>query len=192
MLHAHAVNKEPYGMHDESFVALVAPHTAIIVRTAALLVGPADAEDAAQEAFVRAWQAWPELRESNAVRAWLVRITINVCHNWLSGHFGTNRLRTAPLDRATLLSLPLSSSPGDSDHTGKLDLQEALNSLTDNLRLIVQLRYFIGLDSTEIGQALHIPPATVRTRLRQALAVMREQLQPSSDLPAPATSERDQ
>jgi len=193
MLHVHAVNKGPYEMQDENFVTLVSPHTATIVRTAALLVGPADAEDAAQEAFMRAWQAWPELRETGAVRAWLVRITINVCRNWLSGHFGTHRLRTLPFDQAIKLSLPpMDGNPGDNDHTDKIDLHEALASLNEDLRLVVQLRYLVGLDATEIGHVMHIPPATVRTRLRHALALMRKHLQPASDSPAPATRERGQ
>ena len=50
-------------MEYERFGALVAPHTDVMARVAAALVGMADAEDAAQEALMRAWRAWPALRE---------------------------------------------------------------------------------------------------------------------------------
>src|SRR6185437_1290840 len=49
-------------MEHENFAALVAPHTAAMARVPAALVGIADAEDAAQEALLRAWRGWPSLR----------------------------------------------------------------------------------------------------------------------------------
>ena len=70
------------GMDYERFAPLVTPHTATITRVAAALVGLADAEDAAQEALLRAWRAWPTLREADSTRAWLLQITVNVCHTW--------------------------------------------------------------------------------------------------------------
>src|SRR5215469_13662413 len=93
-------------MHHERFAPLVLPHTPAMARVAAALIGLADAEDAAQEALMRAWNSWSALREEGAVRSWLLRITVNVCHNWRTGHFGTNRSRTQPLgpdsDEATV------------------------------------------------------------------------------------------
>ncbi|MGZ3583296.1 MAG: sigma factor, partial [Ktedonobacterales bacterium] len=60
-----------------AFATLVPGHITAVVRTAAALVGKADAEDAAQEAIVRAWQAWPSLHDVEALRPWLLRITVN-------------------------------------------------------------------------------------------------------------------
>jgi RNA polymerase sigma-70 factor (ECF subfamily) len=170
-------------MDDSRFVALVAPHLAAMARVAAVLVGAAEAEDAVQEACVRAWQAWGELREAGAVRAWLLRITVNVCHNWLNGRFGTRQKRTTSLegDLAQQLALP-GSDPGSSDHVGALDLHQALARLTEELRVVVLLRYFVGLDASEIGAALDVPPATVRTRLRRALHHLRDHLHPGATL----------
>ena len=85
-------------MEYERFNAFVAPHTDAMARVAAALVGVADAEDAAQEALMRAWRAWPTLREEGAVRAWLLRITTNVCRNWQTGRFGSQRRATQSLD----------------------------------------------------------------------------------------------
>ncbi len=88
------------GEHDEraDLDAQLAAHKDVMICVAAALVGPADAEDAAQEASLRAWRSWDELRDSEAVRSWLLRITVNVCHDWLRGRFGTRVRRTESLD----------------------------------------------------------------------------------------------
>src|SRR5215469_17474152 len=79
------------------FGALMTPHLPAMLHVAAALVGTADAEDAAQEAVLRAWQAWEALREPGALRSWLLRITTHVCQDWQRGRYGTRRARTLPL-----------------------------------------------------------------------------------------------
>ncbi len=75
--------------------------------------------------------------------------------------------------------------------------------LPDDLRVVVALRYYAGFDATEIGNTLKIPPATVRTRLRHALRLLRERLRDQSGanhggsnhnsaIGAPATSQREE
>jgi RNA polymerase sigma-70 factor (ECF subfamily) len=69
-------------MNDRAYFAAHIPlHITTMVRVAAALVGVADAEDAVQEALMRAWQGWPGLRDRAALRGWLLRITVNVCRN---------------------------------------------------------------------------------------------------------------
>ena len=80
-----------------SFAILVPRRTAAMMRVAASLVGVDDAEDAAQEAVMRAWQAWSALREETAARSWLIAITVNVCRQWRRGAFGRNARMTRPL-----------------------------------------------------------------------------------------------
>ncbi|HEV2404693.1 MAG TPA: sigma-70 family RNA polymerase sigma factor, partial [Ktedonobacterales bacterium] len=70
----------------------------------------------------------------------------------------------------------LGDDPGTSDSTGALDLRHAINRLDADQRLVVVLRYYAQMDATEIGAVLNVPPATVRTRLRRALARLRERL----------------
>jgi DNA-directed RNA polymerase specialized sigma24 family protein len=55
-------------MEYERFTALVTPHIGAMARVAAALVGVADAEDAAQEALIRAWSGWETLREEKTMR----------------------------------------------------------------------------------------------------------------------------
>jgi RNA polymerase sigma-70 factor (ECF subfamily) len=167
-------------MEYERFAALVAPHIGVMARTAAALVGLADAEDAAQEALVRAWNNWASLREEYAVSTWLLRITSNVCHNWQRGHFGTHRRLTVPLaslfDPLADAIAPLEPAGPDVFEPAAFDLRAAVAGLPIDLRQVVALRFYVGMDSTEIGSVLEIPAGTVRTRLQRALARLRETL----------------
>jgi RNA polymerase sigma factor (sigma-70 family) len=164
--------------NDDAFAAQLSQHIAAVLRVAAALVGVADAEDAAQEAILRGWQAWPTLRDPMSVRPWLLRITVNVCRDWQRGRFGTHRRRTEPLaDDPSIEQLALlGDDPGASDHAAALDLRRAINALDEDLRLVLALRYYAGMDATAAGAALGIPSGTVRTRLRRALRLLREQL----------------
>ena len=171
-------------MEYERFSALVAPHTDAMARVAAALVGLADAEDAAQEALMRAWRAWPALREEGATRVWLLRITTNVCRNWQAGRFGSQRRTTQSLDDSgsrALLQRAGVSGPGNGAHADALDLRQAIAALSDDLRWVVALRFYAGMDATEIGELLDTPPATIRTRLRRALTLLRNALGSSVD-----------
>lgn len=174
--------RDPFGhtpddLPGREFDLAIAPHLPIMLRAAAALVGMAEAEDAAQEAILRAWQSWRTLRDAGALRSWLLRITVNICRDWQRGRFGSRRARTQPLLADDELPLALlGDDPGASDATGALDLRHEINRLDADLRVIVVLRYYAEMDATEIGAALDLPPATVRTRLRRALARLRERL----------------
>jgi RNA polymerase sigma-70 factor, ECF subfamily len=202
-------------MEHERFAALVTPHSRMMLRVAAALVGVPDAEDAVQEALLRAWRGWLMLRDAESVRAWLLRITANVCANWQAGRFGTNQRRTLPLElwETSELAPPegfphsldgtaddpfARSGPGTTRHAAALDLRHAVAALDHDLRIVVALRFYAGMDSTEIGGMLDIPPATVRTRLHRALLRLRDGLAHSSaltpqtgDVPAAPATERD-
>ncbi|MGZ3666806.1 MAG: RNA polymerase sigma factor, partial [Ktedonobacterales bacterium] len=81
----------------ERFAEAVAPLLPHMLRAAVALLGPVDGEDATQEAITRAWQARAALRDHDALRPWLLRITVNVCRQWHRGRFGTHRRLTEPL-----------------------------------------------------------------------------------------------
>ena len=169
-----------------SFTALVTPHTPTMLRVAAALIGMADAEDAAQEAILRAWQAWSQLRDRDALRSWLLRITVNVCQQWLRGEMGKRQRLTLPLLDESAEWIPaLDGDPGDSDHAAALDVRRALAQLKPDLRMVILLRYYGGMDAPEIGAALGVPVGTIRTRLRRAYALLRDQLA------APATTQEE-
>jgi len=170
-------------LDNQRFAALVPQHTAAMMRVAAALVGLANAEDAAQEAMVRAWRAWATLRDVESLRPWLLRITVNVCRSWQRGAFGRQAYYTQPLpddDSAAggLESLALEQdNAGSSDHTGALDLRHAVSMLPPQFRVVVLLHYYGGLQANEIAEALGVPAATVRTRHHRALQMLRGRLE---------------
>jgi RNA polymerase sigma-70 factor (ECF subfamily) len=172
-------------MDYERFATLVAPHATAMARVATALVGRADAEDAAQEALMRAWHGWPAFREPSAVRPWLLHVTVNVCRNWQAGRFGTAR-RSTELLSASRAAPHLATALGElgtGDHADALDLRGAVAALHADLRQVVALRFYAGMDATEIGAVMDLPSATVRTRLRRALTLLRQELHVSQDAP---------
>jgi RNA polymerase sigma factor (sigma-70 family) len=116
-------------------------------------------------------------------RSVLLRITVNVCHDWLRGRFGTRVRRTESLEAGGDVAM-LDMDPGRIHHAAALDLRSAINRLEEPLRVTVVLRYYANLDSAEIGSALGVPPATVRTRLRRALALLQDALATDPNLQA--------
>lgn len=172
-------------MEYERFAPLVMPHTLAMARVAAALVGVADAEDAAQEALARAWRAWPDLREQTSARAWLLQITVNVCRTWRARGQGLRTATHISLDAEpewatrsaqTTAQTVGEGAPGAGEHAALLDLRQAVLGLSDDLRQVVALRFYAGMDSTQIGELLGEPAATVRGRLRRALLRLRETL----------------
>lgn len=164
--------------HDE-FEGLVTPHLTAMLRVTRVMVGADDAEDLAQEAVTSAWRRWDGLREAGAARAWLLRITANTCLNWRRAHnipTGRYALSLEDVPQAERQAISRADDPGASDHARRLDLRQALAALDAESQRLIALRYFAGLDSTEIGAALDVPPATVRTRLRRALGLLRQRL----------------
>lgn len=74
--------------------------------------------------------------------------------------------------------------PGAATWIERLDLRDALLALPVELKLVVTLRYFGAMDSSEIGHALGLPAATVRSRLRRALTLLRDHLRTPGETPA--------
>jgi RNA polymerase sigma-70 factor (ECF subfamily) len=198
---------------EAAFFALLGELTPTLLRLAAALVGPDDAEDAVQEAVMRAWRAWPSLRDPAAASPWLLRIVGNVCRDWRRGPFGMRQRLQAPLDSAVdergvsaiyggqaFAAAGANADPGGAAHVDALDVRRVVNTLDDELRVVVALRYFVGMDATAIGAALNTPPATIRTRLRRALGVLRKRLDappttppaPPSTLPTPPSTQSTQ
>ena len=172
-----------------SFAAVAPLYASAMLRVAAALIGPEEAEDAVQEASMRAWQSWSTLRNLESARPWLLHITLNVCRQWWRGVKGQQQahLRPLPEDSDTEyghLLARLDAGPGTSHHTEALDLRAAVNALPTDLRMVVVLRFYAGLDATEIGEALSIPAGTARSRLHRALLQLRERLQPAAHLNA--------
>ncbi len=126
-----------------------------------------DAEDAVQEAAIKAWRALAGYDPSCSLRSWWFAILRNCCRDLL------RRRRSRPV--AVTMEHADFSAPAAAPDDLDGDLQEALDQLCEAHREILQLRYFGGCTYRELAEVLGIPAGTVMSRLhaaRQALAAI--------------------
>lgn len=152
---------------------LVADFHQPIYRYAYRLTGSVpEAEDLTQEVFLIAQQKLGQLRQAECAQAWLFRI--------LRNHFlkSRERRRRQPASMADV-SLDENLMAADvppSDQIDRQHLQEALNRLPDNSRIILLMFYFEGRSYREIADELHLPIGTVMSRLARAKRHLRSSL----------------
>jgi RNA polymerase sigma factor (sigma-70 family) len=162
-----------------AYEELVERYTEIAFRTAYLLTGSAaDAEEAAQDGFVKAWFALDRFRVGAAFRPWLLQIVANEARN---------RRRSAGRRQAAELRLAEGWRAGDAAPSpeGAAEAAEersallrALNRLSEDDRQIVACRHLLQLSVEETAAALELPQGTVKSRLHRALGRLRELLEP--------------
>ena len=155
---------------------LVRRYQDIAVRTAYVISPDGDAEDAAQEAFVKAYAALGRFRAGSPFRPWLLRIVANEARNRRrsAGRRATLALRAAE-DRHPDDAAPSPESAVLASERRAV-LLAALNSLRDEDREVISARYFLELSESETAEALGIPRGTVKSRLSRALERLRVQL----------------
>lgn len=144
------------------------------MRTAYLACGDAtDAEDAAQDGFLKAHAALSRFRPDAPFRPWLLRIVVNEARNRRrsTGRRAGLALRMAE-DRPTDDAAP-SPEAAVLAAEARRDLLAALGRLGDDDRLVVGCRYLLELSEAETAEALGIPRGTVKSRLSRALGRLR-------------------
>lgn len=158
----------------------------VVLRTAWLITGSqADAEDAAQEAFVNAWLAIRRFRRGSPFRPWILRIVANEARNRRRGAGRRDRLAL----RAEAQVDPGGAVPSAEEsalaNQRRVELLAAVDQLGDDERLIVACRYLLGLSEAETAEVAGCPRGTVKSRLSRALARLRAEL----DAPAERSNE---
>jgi RNA polymerase sigma-70 factor (ECF subfamily) len=148
-----------------------------IAHRAAYLIGGADdAEDAVQEAFVKAYRALPSFRDGSPFRPWLLRIVSNEARNRrrAAGRRANLALRIIE-DRPTDDAAP---SPEEAVlvQERRQALAAAIGELREEDRLVVTCRYLLQLSEAETAETLGIPAGTVKSRLSRSLAQLRGRL----------------
>jgi RNA polymerase sigma-70 factor (ECF subfamily) len=136
-----------------------------------LLADAAEAQDAVQEASLRAWRAWSSLREREKFHSWFSQILVNVCRTRLRKRA---RQRTLDVDEVDLEGGDPFRASLARDAIGR-----ALSSLSTELRMVVVLRYWSDLSLAEIADRLGIPIGTVKSRHHAALQTLRRRIQPA-------------
>lgn len=169
-----------------AFESLVARHEGIAFRVAWLVVGDrGDAEDAVQDAFVKAYLAMPRFRPGAAFRPWVLRIVANEARN----RRRSSRRRDGLALRASAEGGAADAASPEAaalDRTDAEALVAALGRLHERDRLVVAYRYLFEMSEAETADALGVPLGTVKSRLSRALARLRSEL---TTMAAPAEAE---
>ena len=164
----------------EAFDALAAVAGHRLFAVARLILRSHDlAEDAVQEALVRAWQQLPSLRDPDRFDAWLYRLVVNACadqgrklRRW------SGQVRPIPADVAV------------EDQTASVanreQLERGFGRLKPDQRAVVVLHYYSGFSSTEIAHSLGLPEGPARSRLFSATEALRAALEADARQPAVA------
>jgi RNA polymerase sigma factor (sigma-70 family) len=159
-----------------AYEELVRRYQSAALRVAGLiLVGGQDAEDAVQDAFVKAYRALGRFRTDSPFGPWLFRIVANEARN---------RRRAAGRRAGLALRLAEDRPPSDAAPSPeaavlarerRASLLTALARLAEADRVVIGLRYFLELDEAATAAALGVPRGTVKSRLSRALARLRLQ-----------------
>ena len=161
----------------DAFEQLVREHQGMAFRTAYVITGSAaDAEEVAQDAFVKAHRALGRFREDAPLRPWLLAIVANEARNRRRAaarrarfelHLAEERPSrdAAPSPEAALLA-----------QEQRAQLLAAIETLGEEQRQVVACRHVLGLSERETAAALGWRPGTVKSRLSRALARLEEEL----------------
>jgi RNA polymerase sigma-70 factor (ECF subfamily) len=136
----------------------------LTVQLAGRLVGSADAEDVAEEAFARALERWEHVGRLPHVDAWVLRVATNVA---------LDRLRR---DRRRPTLVVAESIAPDEATALKLTVREALKRLPRRQSEVVALRFLVGLTESEVAGALGISLGSVKTHTRRGVGALRRRL----------------
>ena len=152
----------------------MAHHQGAATRLAAVIAGSADADDIAQEAFVKAYGALHRFHDGAAFRPWLLKIVANEARN--------HRRASGRRARLTVRTSSSAQPPSPEDVAVAADRRQALLTALDGLaerdRLVLSCRFLLGLSEAETAAALDCAPGTVKSRTSRALARLRIRLEP--------------
>ena len=139
-------------------------------RTAVLICGnPADAEEALQDAFMRAWRFRDALPADSRRDAWLYRVLVNACYSKMRQAVPRRDREREPLDPNGELIAATESPELAAERSLAADvLRSTLRDLPEALRVVVILRYYADLSEREIAIAIRRRPGTVKSRLHDA------------------------
>jgi RNA polymerase sigma-70 factor (ECF subfamily) len=162
---------------ERAFEELVRAYQGIAFRAAYLLTGSAaDAEEAVQTGFVKAWSALGRFRPGAEFRPWLLRIVANEAHN---------RRRSAQRRESLALRAAGPDASGGAvpspeatalEHERERELLEAVNRLDERDRDVLACRYFLELSERETAEVLGVRHGTVKSRTARALERLRAEV----------------
>lgn len=155
----------------DAYDRLVRQHAPLAHRIAFTITRDAgDAEEAVQDAFVKAYRALPRFRRGAPFKPWLMKIVVNEAKSRLRSRRRHPVIPTEAIDEVAEPALaPQSPEATVLSRQQRSALLEAIDRLSDKLRDVVTCRYLLELSEEETAAALSIRPGTVKSRLSRAL-----------------------
>lgn len=148
---------------------------------------PAEVEDVAQEAFIKAYRALPKFRGDSQFYTWLYRIAINTAKNYLVARGRRPPSTDVDVEDAEFMenNAPLTDIDSPEASQEKEDLHRVINAaieeLPEDLRTAFTLREFSGLSYEEITEIMGCPVGTVRSRIFRAREALDKKIRPLLD-----------
>jgi RNA polymerase sigma-70 factor (ECF subfamily) len=160
------------------FNKLVTAHYKLIFSIAYQVLGNArDAEDAVQNAFLKAYRSRASLRDPKVAVGWLCRIARNAALDLGRKRGRRGRLQDELTDRAEVEAEKNMRTPDAMESDEREQIRAAIETLPESEALVVTLRFLEGLTPGEIADRLGEKPGTVRVRLHRALKRLRETME---------------
>ena len=158
-----------------AYEELVRRYQDVALRTAYVVCPETDADDAVQEAFLKAHAALPRFRAGAPFRPWLLRIVANEARNRRrsAGRRAGLAQRAGEVAGSGVAPSPESAVLADETRT---TLLAAINGLRDEDREVIGARFLLELSESETAEALGIPRGTVKSRTSRALGRLRDAL----------------
>jgi RNA polymerase sigma-70 factor (ECF subfamily) len=159
----------------------------VVKLVARLLRDPAEAEDVAQEAFVKAYRAIGSFRGDSAFYTWLYRIAVNTARNTMASRQRRPLDYEADLSESEQTAVDSRMRHGDTPEAAALSdeihqtVNRAVEELPEDLRTAIILREIEGLSYEEIAAAMDCPVGTVRSRIFRAREAIDRHLKPLLD-----------
>ncbi|MBP9218045.1 MAG: RNA polymerase sigma factor RpoE [Sterolibacterium sp.] len=175
---------------QQAFGLLVSKYQRRLARLISRLVrDPAEVEDVAQEAFIKAYRALPGFRGESAFYTWLYRIGINTAKNYLAAR-GRRAPTTTEFDTEEAETFDDGEQLRDQNTPERILMSKqigatvnaAMEALPEDLRQAIVLREIDGLSYEEIAQVMACPIGTVRSRIFRAREAIAEKLRPLLDI----------
>jgi RNA polymerase sigma-70 factor (ECF subfamily) len=137
----------------------------------------ADAEDIAQEAFLRVHRGLEGFKGDARFSTWLYRITWNLCADWIRRHRKPGRASVGLDDTADIEDRRTDIEEGLLDEEQRRSVRQALSALDEKYRSVITLLYYQKLSYEQIAEVLDVPLKTVETRLYRARKLLRASLE---------------
>ncbi len=156
-----------------AFDDIVRKHRREIYLVARRILGAhEDADEAAQEVFVRAWRGLDRFRGDSELRTWLIRIGVNVAR--------TMRVRSRPSVSLDDAPEPAVSGPSADERVGRaqlgLRLREAVGQLPPRQQEVVLLKVFSAMTHADVARVMNLSEGAVKAHLHQAVANLRRRM----------------